>query len=145
MKKKIKKIQRKKGYISAETYSKIYEMYWDENWEQPILSEIFNVDQGHISRIVNNKAFPYQRLLFDKKNKMEKTIIPSPTEPKQAKVLRAKREKLRCTKLTWKKVEQIRTDYFSGRTTQKKLAKKFGVNQSTITELVRGITWKLNK
>lgn len=145
MKKEKKKIERKKGFISAETYHKIYEMYWDENVEQPLLSEIFNVAQGHVSRIVNGKALPHQRTLFNKKLEMERRIIPSAKEAIQAKILRSRREQLHSTKLTWKKVEKIRKDYFDGSIGQMALAKKFGINQSTLNQIVRGIKWKLNK
>lgn len=44
--------------------------------------------------------------------------------------------------LTVSEVEQIRTAYIPGVTTQEELASQFGVAQTTIGEIVRGCNWK---
>lgn len=146
MKKKTKKkINKKKGFISAETFHKIYNLYWDDNYDQPELSRMFDINQGHISRIVNQISIPNQVLLFKKEQIAKKNIVPRKDEAKQAKILREKREKLWSTKLTWKKVENLRNEYFGGGIVQWDLAKKYGIAQSTITQILRGIKWKANK
>lgn len=45
-------------------------------------------------------------------------------------------------RLTAKQVQSIRKMYNSGRYTQQRLAKRFGVAQATICYAVRGKTWK---
>lgn len=144
---KKKKIIKPQKTLTAAEHQKIYDLYWDENYSQKELTEMFGLSDntGHISRIVNGQSFPHARSIFLTKQELKKNIIPSKNEPKQAKTLRAKREKLPSTKLTFSKVEKMREEYFSGSISQMALAKKFGINQSTLNHIVRGIKWKLNK
>lgn len=44
-------------------------------------------------------------------------------------------------KLTWEIVELIRTRYTTGDATQQELALEYGVNQTVISDAVRGVTW----
>ena len=46
-------------------------------------------------------------------------------------------------KLTWAQVSTIRTKYAQGNTTCRELAKKYGVNNSSISCIVRGVKWKI--
>src|SRR5688500_12645743 len=43
-------------------------------------------------------------------------------------------------KLTWKQVDKIRS--LAGRMTQRKIAERFGVNQKTVSDIIRGEIWK---
>lgn len=45
-------------------------------------------------------------------------------------------------KLTWTQVRQIRAEFAVGRVTQGQLAERFGVRQTTISNIVHGGTWK---
>ena len=45
-------------------------------------------------------------------------------------------------KLTWAQVEAIRTEYAQGNITYRELAEKYGVNNSNIGCIVRGVYWK---
>lgn len=45
-------------------------------------------------------------------------------------------------KLTWKEVEKIRILYSYGTITYAELAKEFGVDKSTIYQIVKRKTWK---
>lgn len=141
----MKKPARKKGFISAETFNTIYDLYWEDGHSQYELAREFNIDQSYICRIVNNQVQPHQNTLLKKEANCKKTIKPKTTEPKQATTLRAKRNKLHSTKLTWNKVVKLRKLYFDGSFVQTALAKKFGVNQSTITQIITGKKWKENK
>lgn len=135
---------KKRTTLTAASYREIYDLYWDENVDQYTLSNLYNIDQGYISRVVNNLRFPYQRqraLLF-KKKKYVPNYTPSPKEPKQATTLRSKRLKLPNTKLTLTKANKMRDTWFRGEQTQQQLATKYGVNQSTVSKTIKGEKWK---
>lgn len=46
------------------------------------------------------------------------------------------------SRLTWEKVDQIRSSYAAGGVTQTALAERFEVSQTLISEIVRGKTWQ---
>lgn len=45
------------------------------------------------------------------------------------------------TKLTWKIVQKMRKEYKMGKTTYRKLSKKYGVCYNTIEHVIRNMTW----
>lgn len=106
------------------------------------IAEMFGCNQSHISRILSGKACSFQCLINKTIKTFRANVVASEYEPAQAKTLRAKRSRLLCTKLTLGEVKRIRRLYFSGRVTQMELSARFGVNQSTISQIVRGIIWK---
>ena len=138
---------KKQKILTAAQHQEIYDLYWDENYSQKELTEKYGLSDntGHISRIVNGQAFPRQRGILLKKYEYELNYTPSPQEPKQATVLRAKRTKLPSTKLTLTKATKIRKTWFSGEQTQQQLAKKYGINQSTVSGIILGFNWKREK
>src|ERR1700686_338805 len=119
------------------------ELFWDGIF-QPDIAKLYDCDQSHVSRIVNDIARGRHHMLFNKLIKLNGNIKPLLHEPLQAKTLRAKRGKLHTTKLTWNKVVRIRELYFSGKMTQKELSIMFGVHQSTICRIIAGTKWKQN-
>ena len=46
------------------------------------------------------------------------------------------------SKLTWNQVEEIRERYATGKIYQRQLAVEFNINQSLVSSIVRGKTWK---
>jgi uncharacterized protein YjcR len=48
-------------------------------------------------------------------------------------------------KLTWEKVDQIRSLYAPGKVGYNSLAKRFGVSQTSIKSIIRGETWPPEK
>jgi DNA-binding transcriptional regulator LsrR (DeoR family) len=133
---------KRKSPLSLQTIDCISKMYWEEGYEQSEIANAFGKHQGVISRIVNNKVRSIEEFLGEKLLRLKSNIQPNDNEPKQAKALRAKREILPITKLSTKKVEQIRSKYFSGESTQKELAASYKVNGSTICRIIRGEKWK---
>lgn len=61
---------------------------------------------------------------------------------RNAKGRAAKGEEQGGSKLTEKDVKKIRDEYSHGKTTQENLAKKYGVWQRTISDVVNRITWE---
>ena len=45
------------------------------------------------------------------------------------------------SRLTWERVRNIRTDYASRKMTQRELAKREGVSQTTIYRIINNINW----
>lgn len=120
----------------------INDLYFDESAYQNDIAEQFSCDQSTVSRVVNNVYLPYDQKMAIKLKLCISNIAPLKNESKQAKTLRKKRELLHSNKLTWKQVSNIRDQYFIQYKTQVELAKNFGVNQSTISKIVRGANWK---
>lgn len=52
----------------------------------------------------------------------------------------AERKSGKCNKLDWKKVSEIRA-LLADKVNQSKIAKQFGVLQSTISDIKKGVTW----
>lgn len=128
--------------LSLETIQSINEMYWEEGYEQWEIAKAFKKDQGHISRIVNDKVGSLEEYLGEKLLHLKKNIKPKANKPKQGKTLRAKRDILPQTKLSTGKVKQIRQQYFFEGRTQIELAYSYKVNQSAICRIIRGERWK---
>lgn len=51
-------------------------------------------------------------------------------------------EKCTFSKLSLSQVNKIRNEYKSGKISQSKLAKKFGISQPTICDIMKGRTWR---
>lgn len=51
-------------------------------------------------------------------------------------------EKCTFSKLSLSQVNKIRKEYKSGKISQSKLAKKFGISQPTICDIMKGRTWR---
>jgi DNA-binding transcriptional regulator YiaG len=52
-------------------------------------------------------------------------------------------EKSKHAKLTSLQVIAIREEFSTGKTNQPELARKYGVAQPTISDIIRGVTWKV--
>lgn len=139
---RIRAMNRRKRQLTPEQFQRIYDLYWEEGWTQYEIAELFKRDQSHISRILNGKACSYHCLINAKIVELQKNIMPLKHEPLQGKILRAKRERLPSTKLTWSKVVRMRKLYFTGKYTQMELARKFNCAQSTVSRILSGENWK---
>lgn len=133
---------RRDKQLTHQQFDEINRLYWEEGHHQHDLAEMYGVSQSHISRIVNSIACSYHCLITNKIRRLEENIVPSKDEHKNAKTLRAKRETLHSTKLSWEKVSRMRKLYFTGRYTEMELAVLFGVNQSTVSLAIQGKNWK---
>src|SRR5574338_881761 len=127
--------------LSPGQFIQIKNLY-NQGFSQSKIAKMFDCNQSHISRILRGQACSYICLIDKTMATFKANVKPAKNESPQAKTLRAKRNRLFCTKLTWKKVKRLRKMYFSGKYTQMDLAKKFGIHQSTVTRIVRAITWK---
>lgn len=130
--------------LTPEQFDQINQLYWEEGYDQADIADMFGCTQTHISRIVRGIACSYHCSFIRKIKRLNNNIIPNKNEKPQARTLRARRQNLHSTKLNWDKVSQIRELYFHNRKTQQELASMFGVNQSTISKLIQGRTWKTN-
>jgi DNA-binding transcriptional regulator LsrR (DeoR family) len=135
----------KTNWLDKQTIDLILDFYYEKGYDQHTLAAMFKVDQGYVSRLINMKRRGYQYTLESKFLKLGKNIVPAKDEAIQGKILRSRRQKLHSTKLTWAKVTKIRKAYFFGKITQNDLAKKYGVNQSTISRIIIGLKWKYNE
>lgn len=133
--------RKRSSQLSSAQFAQIKALY-KQGFPQWQIAKMFDCDQSHVSRIVRGLACSYICLLDKTMATFNRNVKPSKSEPLQAKTLRAKRNRLQCTKLNWKKVTRLRKMYFSGKYTQLELGNRFGVNQSTVTRIVRGLTWK---
>lgn len=135
-------LNKRSSQFTPQQFDRINKLYWEDGYSQYKIADMFDCNQSHISRIVRGIACSYHCMLTDKLAKLKSNIKPLKHEAVQAKTMRAKRHRLHSTKLTWAKVVRIRKMYFSGKITQKELAKKFGLNQSTISRIISGDKWK---
>lgn len=132
----------KRKTLNQSEIDQINYLYWDEGWEQKDIGVMFDMHQSNISRYVNQVYLGHNETLARKIPSMFRRISLNKCEPKNALTLRKKREKLHNTKLSWKKVQQIRAEFFTMKMTQVELAKKYGVNQSNISLIINGHKWK---
>lgn len=136
--------RRKKPSLREKDIQLIQDLYFEEGWSQNDINEEFfgHSNSGYVSHIVNGQVISLEAFLAPKQRKMTHNIKPRMHEPKQGTILRAKREKLPGTKLSWAKAQAIRASYFAGMETQTALSKKFGICQSGICRILAGAIWK---
>jgi len=132
------KKSKKRKFMNAEEYNTIKELYWDGETQNQ-LAEENKCSQPHICRIASGERQPHQVTLFKKEQKLISILRTSKTKTKNT-----HQRKRNTTKLTLKKVQQIRSLYFSGKHTQKELAKMYkgsNVSQSQISRIISGKRW----
>jgi hypothetical protein len=56
-------------------------------------------------------------------------------------IIAPRAEESGSAKLTWKEVNQIRELYSTGKYSQTKLAKRFGIHQAHVSRIIRNVTW----
>lgn len=133
--------KRTKGTFRS-TQEKLDREYYDNGAHQADLSELSGIAQGHISKIINNKAGFIDDKIAEVHNILMDNIIPNKNEAIQGTVLRAKRESLKCSKISFKDAQEIRRLYFTGNYTQVSLSKAYNLHQSTIHRILVGKKWK---
>lgn len=137
-----KKLMKKPVFLSSKQFQEVADLY-DEGYTQPELAQLFNVAQGHTSRIVNGppplsiQESRSAKSLFSKNYKSPKYKTPMVKN-----WIQYGRGDTSKTKITFKKAQTIRHIYFQGLHSQWELAKKSGVNQSTISQIIAGKIWK---
>lgn len=120
------------------TIDQITELYWD-GWYQKDLSEAFKKDQGHISRLINGKCGAIDGWLCKKHNEMTINVAKINTQCSRVSQLRQRQAR---AKINMRTAKRVRSMYYSGDYTQWDLANQFGLNQSTVSKIVRGNIWR---
>jgi DNA-binding MarR family transcriptional regulator len=136
-----KKTIKKPVFLTSKQFQEVADLY-DEGYTQPELARQFNVNQGHISRIINGPPpFSIQESRSARSVAIKNYKAPKYKSPYAKKWIQSGRDSDKA-KLTFKKAQTIRHLYFQGLHSQWDLAKKFGVGQGQVCKVIAGKTWK---
>jgi hypothetical protein len=133
---------RKKPSLREADIQHIQDLYFEEGWSQNEINDQYfgHSNSGYVSHIINGDVISLEAFLAPKLKRMQDSI----TFPKNKRQRSARRtrEKHPMTKLTWQKVATARKQYFAGKITQKDIAQRLDIAQSTVCRFLNGSKWK---
>ena len=96
----------------------------------------------NIAKVAGNTAGVIPSLETRRKMSESAKNRPKRTMPEHQKKILSEKFSGVGQKLDWKQVKEIREIYANGEMTQSEIADKFGIFQTTVSEIIRNVIWK---
>lgn len=124
---------KKSNWMTQKQYDEAFDMWWDDFFPQQMIANEFRCSQPHISRVVNGHRQSFETKVIERLAKLLANIDPH-NNPNNIRSYDAK--------LTQRQATRIRNAYFFAKATQVELAQQYRVNQSAISKIISGQTYR---